>query len=90
MSLKHLFVNLFFLLMLQQAAVAQQFGSSFNKSSGGFGMTNNRNSKIKGGDSLQRRDQNADSITIFYKLYNSNDIKKLDSSVNDFFVHLTK
>ncbi len=87
MSLKHLFVNLFFLLMLQQAAVAQQFGSSFNKSSGGFGMTNNRNSKIKGGDSLQRRDQNADSITIFYKLYNTNDIKKLDSSVNDFFVH---
>lgn len=38
-------------------------------------------------DSLQRRDKYADSITIYYKLYNQNDILKLDSSVNDFFVH---
>ncbi|MEN9697621.1 MAG: hypothetical protein RLZ56_1042 [Bacteroidota bacterium] len=38
-------------------------------------------------DSLQKRDKNADSITIYYKLYNSNEIKKLDTSVNDFFVH---
>jgi hypothetical protein len=38
-------------------------------------------------DSLQRRDQNADSITLFYKLYNNNEIRKLDSSINDFFVH---
>lgn len=38
-------------------------------------------------DSLQKRDQNADSITLFYKLYNNNEIRKLDSSINDFFVH---
>lgn len=38
-------------------------------------------------DSLQKRDQNADSITIFYKLYSSNIALKLDSSINDFFVH---
>lgn len=38
-----------------------------------------------GGDSLQRRDKNADSITIFYKLYNSNEIKQQDSSVDDFY-----
>ena len=38
-------------------------------------------------DSLQKRDQNADSITIFYKWYNNNDIRKLDSSINDFFIH---
>lgn len=38
-----------------------------------------------GGDSLQKRDKNADSITIFFKLYNSNEIKQHDSSVNDFY-----
>ncbi len=49
------------------------------------GFNSMQNSKKP--DSLQRRDKYADSITIYYKLYNQNDLLKLDSSVNDFFVH---
>ena len=33
-------------------------------------------------DSLQRRDKYADSITIFYKLYNQNEILKLKTQSN--------
>lgn len=40
--------------------------------------------KNTGNDSLQRRDNNADSITIFYKFFDSSRIRKLDSSINDF------
>ena len=47
----------------------------------------NSNTNRENKDSLQKRDQNADSITLFYKLYNNNEIRKLDSSINDFFVH---
>jgi hypothetical protein len=36
------------------------------------------------GDSLQKRDKYADSITIFYKYYDSSAIRKIDSSINDF------
>ena len=38
----------------------------------------------KGGDSLQHRDRYADSITIFYRYFDSTRIRKLDSSLNDF------
>ncbi len=47
----------------------------------------NSNTNRENKDSLQKRDQNADSITLFYKLYNNNEIRKLDSSINDFFIH---
>ena len=59
---------------------AQNFGNALRP--GGRSTGNGQST-----DSLQKRDQNADSITIFYKLYNNNDIRKLDSSINDFFVH---
>lgn len=36
------------------------------------------------GDSLQKRDKYADSITIFYKYYDSSAIRILDSNINDF------
>ena len=52
---------------------------------GGFSGGGAGASKSK--DSLQLRDKNADSITIFYRLYNSNEIQKLDTSINDFFKH---
>jgi hypothetical protein len=56
--------------------------------SGGMGgFSGGRPAAKKGNDSLQLRDKNADSITIYYKLYNSNEIKKMDTSINDFFVH---
>mgnify|MGYP000857443369 FL=1 len=41
----------------------------------------NRN---KGNDSLQKRDQYADSITIYYRYFDSSNTRTLDSSLNDF------
>eukprot|EP01035_Chromulina_nebulosa_P006709 gene6709-9062_t len=41
--------------------------------------------KMKGGDSLQQRDNNEDSITVFYRMYDSSRIHRLDSSVNDYY-----
>jgi hypothetical protein len=87
MSLKKLSLLVVLIAIAHFAVFAQMNGSAFgamsrmgggNKGIGGRGPG-------KGGDSLQKRDQNADSITIYYKLYNSNEIKKLDSSINDFY-----
>ncbi len=41
--------------------------------------------KAKGGDSLQHRDKFADSITIYYRYYDSTRTRSIDSSVNDFY-----
>ncbi len=40
--------------------------------------------KSSGNDSLQRRDRNLDSITIFYKYFDSSRLRTIDSSINDF------
>ncbi|MSQ38321.1 MAG: hypothetical protein EXR19_02000 [Chitinophagaceae bacterium] len=77
---KRILFLLVLLILLQLEASAQKFGNALRP----IGKSN-ANGESK--DSLQRRDQNADSITLFYKLYNNNEIRKLDSSINDFFVH---
>jgi hypothetical protein len=87
MILKRTILNVFLLCLLQYAASAQFSGSGgFNRMGAfnGGGKTGN----AKGTDSLRHRDKNEDSITIYYKLFNNNDIKKLDTSINDFFVHM--
>jgi len=71
---------LFIFNLLQLEVSAQKFGNALRP----VGRSNGNGEST---DSLQKRDQNADSITLFYKLYNNNDIRKLDSSINDFFVH---
>ena len=48
----------------------------FNSFSGGGGG---------GTDSLQKRDKSEDSIAIYYRLYNSLVIQKMDTSVSDFY-----
>jgi len=52
------------------------------------GITYDRNGnpikKQSGNDSLQHRDRYADSITIFYRYYDSTRNRTLDSSINDF------
>ena len=73
------------LCSLQIQVKAQKVLQATNDMMGGF--SGGRPAAKKGNDSLQLRDKNADSITIYYKLYNSNDIKKMDTSINDFFVH---
>ena len=40
--------------------------------------------KMKGGDSLQQRDNNEDSITIFYRMFDSSRTYRIDSTVNDY------
>lgn len=40
--------------------------------------------KQTGNDSLKHRDPNEDSITIFYRFFDSTRVRKLDSSLNDF------
>ncbi len=46
-------------------------------------------SQMKGGDSLQRRDNNADSITIYYRLFDSSRILFIDSTVGEFHRRFT-
>jgi hypothetical protein len=77
---KRILFCLFIVVLLHIETSAQNFGNALRP----IGRPN-ANGENK--DSLQKRDQNADSITLFYKLYNNNDIRKLDSSINDFFVH---
>ena len=79
MPLKRIFILGTFIL-INAFAYAQMRGGSFNNMSGMGG----RMAVVKtGGDSLQKRDKNADSITIYYKLYNSNDIQQLDSTIQE-------
>jgi hypothetical protein len=79
---KTILIGCVFLTMVQFKLNAQQYGA-LGRSGGGNSGSSNGTSK----DSLQKRDQNADSITIYYKLYNNNEVLKLDSSINDFFIH---
>lgn len=76
---KIFFTSLLLLVLFNKHIQAQGFGPGMN---GGQRISSNKTP-----DSLQRRDKNADSITIFFKYYNNNEIHKLDTSINDFFVH---
>lgn len=76
MFLKRFILSTAWICLLQVSMYAQMNAGGFNRMSGigsniGTGMSGTK----KGNDSFQRRDINADSITIFYKLYGKNDIK---------------
>jgi hypothetical protein len=81
---KNLFL-LILLLLLNKLAMSQQSMQMIGTNNIGQGFKSTPTSGKT--DSLQRRDKNADSITIYYKYYNSNEIQKLDSSINDFYLH---
>ena len=51
----------------------------------GRGRPTGPGSRMKGGDSLQRRDDLADSITIYYRIIDSNRTISIDSTVSDFY-----
>jgi hypothetical protein len=55
-----------------------------NSSNVGYDSQGRPIRKTTGNDSLQRRDRNADSITIFYRYFDSTRLRILDSSINDF------
>lgn len=48
------------------------------------GRPQGASSQMKGGDTLQNRDNLEDSITIFYRMYDSSRTHRIDSSVNDY------
>ena len=77
---KRILFCLLIVVLLHKETSAQKFGNVLKP-------VGRSNANGQSSDSLQRRDQNADSITLFYKLYNNNEIRMLDSSINDFFVH---
>lgn len=69
-------------LVLANAQSVQQLSNFQNGSfgSGGRGPTGGGSKK----DSLQKRDRFADSITIFYRYFDSTRNRTIDSSINDF------
>ena len=90
--IKRIIFSCILLMSVHVEGLSQKVGGRVNSMMGQMGGNTGGNvggskSGAKSSDSLQRRDQNADSITIYYKLYNSNDILKFDTSINDFFVH---
>ncbi len=81
---RNFFIAFMLCMLFQNIAFSQNPVQLMNMGSQSFGNMQQGNAKK---DSLQRRDKNADSITIYYKYYNNNEIQKLDTSINDFFVH---
>jgi hypothetical protein len=76
---------LILMLLLHKLALSQQPMQMIGTGNIGQGFKNTPTTGKT--DSLQRRDKNADSITIYFKYYNNSEIQKLDSSINDFFIH---
>ena len=85
MSISNKKVALFIVMILLHKLVLSQQPMQVIGSN--YGQSGKSISTDKKGDSLQKRDQNADSITIYFKWYNNNEIQKLDSSINDFYLH---
>lgn len=85
----NIFMGLFILLIGNSALQAQsRFGQMGNLQRNTAPITYDSQGrpmkKNTGNDSLQRRDRNADSITIFYKYFDSSRLRTIDSSINDF------
>lgn len=75
-----------FFAMPLSAQMPRSIGSnSFGNSSFG-NSTSNKTSKKS--DSLQHRDPFADSLTIYYRYYDSTRSRKIDSSITDFYSRL--
>lgn len=72
--------------MPASAQMPRSFGSN-NFSNGASGNNSgNRNSNKK--DSLQHRDPFADSLTIYYRYFDSTRSRKIDSSITDYYSRL--
>ncbi len=92
LPLRQIILILFILLLVgnkQLLAQVRSSGQLTNLQQGANMTYDSQGRPIKrssGKDSLQRRDRNADSITIFYHYYDSTRLRTLDSSINDFTV----
>jgi hypothetical protein len=89
LSGRNILMGLFLLLLGNNVLQAQsRFGQMGNLQTNTAQITYDSQGrpmkKNTGNDSLQRRDRNADSITIFYKYFDSSRLRTIDSSINDF------
>lgn len=89
LSGRKIWLGLLLLLLGNSALQAQsRFGQTGNLQTNTAPITYDSQGrpmkKNTGNDSLQRRDRNADSITIFYKYFDSSRLRTIDSSINDF------
>lgn len=85
---KNILIILILLLAVSVGVRAQNRGRQILPQGGAGNVTyDGQGRPIKkntGNDSLQRRDSNADSITIFYRYFDSTRLRAIDSSINDF------
>ena len=89
--LKGYYLGMFICCLFTNAVIAdaQYSGnatSQYNNNNTGQSSYDNQGRPMKAAkkDSLQHRDPNADSITIYYKYFDSSRIRGFDSSLNDF------
>lgn len=93
--MKYPFLILLALALAPFALVAQVRNPALRRSTGSTMANDNPNitydrngrpiNKQPGSDSLQKRDRFADSITIYYRYFDSTRNRILDSSINDFY-----
>ena len=74
------------LLLADAPLLAQNRGGQLQQNTGNITYDSQGRPirKSSGNDSLQRRDRNIDSITIFYSYFDSTRLRTVDSSINDF------
>ena len=80
------FCVLAILMVLFTMPVSAQMPRSFGSNS--FGNSAANKSSNKKSDSLQHRDPFADSLTIYYRYYDSTRSRKIDSSIADYYSRL--
>ncbi|MEN9599494.1 MAG: hypothetical protein RL596_1813 [Bacteroidota bacterium] len=79
--IKKLFTYFVFFLLLAKSGFSQSI--PLQSRPGGFSNGTSMNTNAKK-DSLQKRDRFADSITIYYRYFDSTRNRTIDSSINDF------
>ena len=84
----HLYQRLFFFILLLCASCNFIYAQEVRANTATqpqFDRSGRPMSSNSGNDSLKRRDNTTDSITIYYRYFDSTRTRNLDSSVNDFY-----
>jgi hypothetical protein len=84
----HLYQRIFISILLLVASCTFIYGQEIRANTATQSQLDRSGRPINntpGGDSLKRRDNTTDSITIFYRYFDSTRTRNLDSSINDFY-----